>query len=129
MDADDFHSKANIRKMSRGIALDDDDRLPWLDAINLAIQNHRGPYPLVLACSALKASYRERLQLNQCPVVLLTGPQDILRARLASRATHFFPSQLLESQLEILEIPSNAIILEINQTPDKIIEQIVLALE
>lgn len=129
MDADTFHSAANIQKMSQGIPLEDVDRWPWLDKIRKAIQTHKGARPIILACSALKASYRNRLQLERCPIFLLTGTTDLINQRLRARSDHFMPSKLLNSQFEILEVDEAAIPIQIEQSPDKITDQIVQFLD
>lgn len=103
-DADDFHPEANIAKMSAGIALDDEDRWPWLDAIGrwLAEQDAGGG---VMSCSALKRSYRDRLR-SFCPqteFVHLSGTPEVITARQKSRPGHFMPASLLESQFATLE--------------------------
>ena len=125
LDADDLHPAANINKMSHGQPLNDADRRPWLDAVANAVREHTGLCPLVLACSALKRSYRDRLHLEQGLVVFLTGPRDIIEPRLLARHKHFMPSQLLDSQLDQLEEPDEAIIISITATPAIIINQIV----
>lgn len=124
LEADEFHPTANIDKMSRGKPLSDEDRRPWLDAVACAVRNHAGPFPLVLACSALKHSYRSQLQLGESPVIFLTGPRDTIEHRLATRLGHFMPRQLLDSQLEDLEEPNDAITISIASSPDKIVDQI-----
>ena len=128
LDADDFHATENIEKMSLGKPLNDEDRWPWLDRLALAVRDHQGPSPLVLACSALKASYRERLCLGNASVVFLTGPRDTIENRVSSRLGHYMPSQLLDSQLKDLEEPEDAITVSITNTPGGITDQIVRAL-
>lgn len=102
VDADDLHPKANIEKMSRGVALDDADRWPWLDSVGQALANANH---LVMACSALKRSYRDRIRAHNPNVLFveLTVPRDALAARLSSREDHFMPANLLDSQLAALE--------------------------
>lgn len=104
IDADDFHPQSNVIKMSQGIPLNDQDRLPWLQAIRTHIEVQNSP--IVLACSALKESYREQLRSNSynLKVVVLQASYDILEERM-KRRSHFMPSALLKSQLETLEIP------------------------
>ena len=107
-DADDFHPAANIAKMRAGIPLTDEDRLPWLRAIaawmdeQIALNN-----PGVIACSALKRSYRDVLLggRSQAQMVFLAVDRQVLAARLAARHGHFFPQQLLSSQFDALEPP------------------------
>ena len=107
-DADDFHPPANIAKMSAGVALNDDDRWPWLDAIGEAI-HAAAPQKIIIACSALKRVYRERIaRAAGGPVqfVFLDGSAETLRQRIGGRRGHFMPASLLDSQLATLERPS-----------------------
>jgi carbohydrate kinase (thermoresistant glucokinase family) len=109
VDADDLHPPANVRKMSAGEPLSDADRGPWLDAVAQqmarAAAEGRG---LVVACSALKRAYRDRLRraTPALRLVWLTGPTSLIRDRLAARTSHFMPVALLESQLATLEPPT-----------------------
>ncbi|WP_202951157.1 gluconokinase [Synechococcus sp. PCC 7336] len=126
-DADDFHLPENLAKMSRGIALDDRDRAPWLDSlrqlIQTQLQQHRS---IVLACSALKASYRDRL-LQNCPnvhLVYLQGSYDTIKARLKQRQGHYAKADLLDSQFAALEVPDNAIAVPIDRPPDAIVREV-----
>jgi gluconokinase len=114
VDADDHHSAANVAKMARGEPLDDADRWPWLDELHSliagALVNGGG---LVLACSALKASYRARLAGAEAGgrvrFVYLAGTPELLRARLAERPGHFMKPGMLDSQLATLEPPADAL--------------------
>jgi gluconokinase len=108
-DADDYHPRANVEKMSRGLPLTDEDREPWLDALraltDAAVARREN---VVLACSALKQRYRDRL-LGGVPegrLVYLEGDVDTLRARLERRTDHYMKSRMLESQLAALEPPA-----------------------
>ncbi|QKJ18260.1 gluconokinase [Microbacterium hominis] len=104
-DADDLHPAANVAKMSAGIALDDHDRLPWLDAVGARLAQSGAEGGVALACSALKRAYRDRLR-DACPQVVfvhLTGSRELLAARAAARVAHFMPPALLDSQLAALE--------------------------
>lgn len=117
LDADDFHPPANIAKMSRGVPLDDEDRRPWLDALADQIAR-RGGGGLVLACSALKQAYRDRLAAGgECRWLHLDGPRELLAARLAARAGHFMAAGLLDSQLAILEPPRDGLAIDIGLAP------------
>lgn len=126
-DADDFHPANNIAKMAVGTPLTDDDRKPWLvllaDQIHLW-QNQSGA---VLACSALKQSYRDIL-ISRSPdsvrFVYLKGDQELLASRLAERSSHFMPSSLLKSQLDTLEFPVNALTVDIKRPLEAIISAI-----
>ena len=104
LDADDRHPPRNVAKMAAGIALDDADRAPWLDAVGAALRDEA---PCIMACSALRRSYRDRLrELAPLTVfVLLTLPRAELERRIAARTDHFMPAGLLESQLATLEHP------------------------
>jgi gluconokinase len=105
-DADEFHPKSNVEKMSTGIPLTDDDRWPWLDAIGAAIRDTPPDKGIVVSCSALKRVYRDRiLKAAGRPVtfVHLDGLKAVLAERLKGRKGHFFPPSLLDSQLATLE--------------------------
>lgn len=114
IEGDDYHPASNVEKMAHGIPLTDDDRAPWLAALHHAIADvaTRNDHAVV-ACSALKHSYRERLRLSDAPdavrFVYLDVPAPILAERLAHRHGHFMPPSLLESQLETLEKPRDAL--------------------
>ncbi|WP_449411348.1 gluconokinase [Methylobacterium komagatae] len=108
LDADDFHPPENVAKMRAGIALDDADRAPWLARLaDLLKDAARRGEPTVLACSALKVSYRAILAAASPDIlfVLLQGDPAILAARLGARRGHYMPPSLLASQLATLEIP------------------------
>lgn len=108
-DADEFHPGANVEKMSAGMPLTDEDRVPWLDAVSAAIRDADPTRPVVVSCSALKRSYRERIKATAGrPVdfVHLAGPREILRQRMGGRTGHFMPASLLDSQLATLEPPA-----------------------
>ena len=104
VDADSLHSDANRTKMNAGTALTDDDRWPWLDAVGkgFAAAADDG---LVMACSALRRAYRDRIRVAAPDVVFvhLHGPLELLVSRAEARTDHFMPASLLESQLETLE--------------------------
>lgn len=105
-DADEFHPKSNVQKMSAGIPLTDADRWPWLDAIAAAIRKTPPDEGIVVSCSALKRLYRDRIAKSAGrPVVFahLDGPKAVLAERLKGRRGHFFPPSLLDSQLATLE--------------------------
>ena len=125
-DADNFHSPANIEKMSRGIPLSDDDRIPWLRSLREAMlqwdAQHRN---VVLACSALKRSYRELLQINSnVKLVYLKGSYELFRERLRSRKGHYAGEQILAGQFADLEEPTDAITIEAEQSPEQIVAEI-----
>lgn len=106
IEADDLHPAANIAKMSQGLALSDADRMPWFDRIIEVAQQSRAAC-VVIACSALKRSYREYLReaLPDLICVSLEGDQQLLTERMHGRTGHFMPPSLLQSQLSTLELP------------------------
>jgi gluconokinase len=107
-DGDDFHPAENVARMAAGIPLRDADRIPWLDRLNGLVREHeeRGE-TAVIACSALKKSYRERLRAGTRTLqfIFLDGDPDLIRHRLENRPGHFMQPALLKSQLDILERP------------------------
>ncbi|EDO34410.1 predicted protein [Nematostella vectensis] len=133
VDADDFHPASNIEKMKNGIPLTDKDRLPWLIALNEVVKRWKSRCESgVLACSALKTSYRKIIlqgtsgkSTSETPpqyprdnkgskdvgdflIVLLQGSKDLIRERILNRKEHFMPDSLLDSQLEVLEEPESS---------------------
>ncbi|WP_261991950.1 gluconokinase [Streptomyces sp. MS191] len=126
-DADEFHSEANRTKMAAGHALTDSDRAPWLEAIGewmdrAAAAGERA----VVACSALKRAYRDTLLAGRADALLvyLHGTPDLLRSRLAARDGHFFPADLLDSQLADLQEPQpdeHPLVVEIDQPPEAVV--------
>ena len=130
LEGDDLHSQANVEKMSHGIPLTDADRAPWLTAIHRRmVDAFSAGHSLVVACSALKRSYRATLA-EGLPVtcVYLKGSADLIRSRLRHRAHHFMKADMLASQFADLEEPSGAITVDIAQPPDAIVEQILTGL-
>lgn len=102
-DADDFHPPANVAKMAAGQPLDDADRGPWLDALGVWLADHADG--CVLACSALRRRYRDRLRAyaDGLRCVHVHGDRAVIARRVAARTGHFMPASLLDSQLEVLE--------------------------
>lgn len=130
-DGDDFHPEANIRKMKSGLPLNDDDRYPWLQILHDMIQQDvRDNEHLVLACSALKRKYRKALGIDQQDVlsVYLKGNVELLQERVAARTHHYMDKGLLESQLNTLEEPRSGLIVDISDSPDKIVEAILMGI-
>jgi gluconokinase len=126
LEGDTLHSQANIDKMSRGIPLDDDDREPWLAEVHkrMADASERG-MDLVVACSALKQAYRQTLERGlELKWVYLKGSHALFRSRLQQRTAHFMKANMLESQFDALEEPSNAIIVDAASSPEVIVERI-----
>jgi gluconokinase len=131
-DADDFHSPENVEKMRRGIALTDEDRKPWLRTIRAAIEQWERDEPgHVLACSALKENYRDILGQSDPDVrfVYLQGAFDLISQRLQERKSHFFNSALLRSQFDALEVPRDALVVDITKDPDEILRTILEAIK
>ncbi len=125
-DADDYHPESNIKKMNSGMALDDHDRQPWLERLNSLAQEQLATTSCVIACSALKQSYRNTLKQGielHSKFVFLEGSFDLINERLEKR-DHFMPASLLQSQFDALEPPTDALHCEILQSPVQIIDQI-----
>jgi len=126
-DADDFHPIANVEKMKAGNPLNDEDRAPWLDRLNELAKVEIQKKGAVITCSALKASYRERLEegLASPPKwIFLNGKFETILNRINQRAGHYMPASLLQSQFDALELPENAFSVDIEQQPEEIIYQI-----
>ena len=126
-DGDELHSEESKRKMHRGIALDDADRAPWLAALRKLIQSmltegRNG----VVACSALKQSYRDEIVVdpNLVKVVYLKGSKELIAERLRGRTGHFMNPDLLQSQFDTLEEPRDAIVVDISGAPEAIVNEI-----
>jgi carbohydrate kinase (thermoresistant glucokinase family) len=133
-DGDWLHPEANVEKMHRGIALTDEDRWPWLRAIAAWIdEKRREGRRGVVACSALKRSYRDVLigERRDVRLVYLKGDEALIARRIATRHGHFMPAALLHSQFETLEEPredENPIAVSIDARPDEIVARILAAL-
>jgi gluconokinase len=135
LDADSFHSTSSIAKIAAGIPLDDADRSPWLASLHTAIQQwltqHRN---VALACSALKQSYRDQLtqglnsknanEKDQVKFVYLKASFDVIRQRLQQRQGHFATPDLLPSQLQTLEEPTDAIAINASLSVEEIVTEI-----
>lgn len=129
-DADDFHPAPNVEKIRHGIALTDADREPWLERLRAAIMQWiSAGKNVVLACSALKRSYRSMLQVApEVHFVYLKGSAELIAERLRSRHGHFAGTSILASQFADLEEPQDAIIVDINDTPERMVSEIRRAL-
>jgi carbohydrate kinase (thermoresistant glucokinase family) len=130
-DADDYHPSGNVAKMAHGISLSDEDRKPWLETLAGEIARWNAGGGAVLACSALRERYRSVLSREQAGKVLfifLHGGLELLKSRLQRREAHFFGSGLLQSQLDALEIPKQAISVDIGPPPDQIARQVLAEL-
>jgi gluconokinase len=125
-DGDNFHPPANIEKMSHGVPLGDDDRIPWLHSIREAIlQWDTQGKNVVLACSALKRSYRELLLINShVKLVYLKGYYELFRDRLRARRSHYAGEQILAGQFADLEEPEDAITINAALSPEQIVAEI-----
>ena len=113
IDADDLHPPQNVAKMAAGAPLSDADREPWLAALNAMLQHE---HKAVLACSALRQRYRDRLTegIAEFQLVYLKGGFELIGARLAGRQHRYMPASLLRSQFEALEPPAKAIAVDVS---------------
>jgi gluconokinase len=130
LEGDALHPAANIQKMSRGIPLTDEDRQPWLAAIRSHMEEAANRHAdLVVACSALKQQYRDFLS-NGLSItwVYLKGSAELIRSRLEQRKNHYMKPEMLDSQLEILEEPADAIVVDVAPTPAEIVNRILAQL-
>jgi gluconokinase len=130
-EGDDFHPASNIEKMRHGIPLTDEDRTPWLDALQTLIRRlAQEGESAVISCSALKKSYRDRLQVEPgVPrFVFLQASYELIKERVKGRVHPFMKPDLLKSQFEILEEPKDALIVDASQTPAEIIRRIKMSL-
>jgi gluconokinase len=126
LDGDSLHSRASIYKMSRGIPLTDVDRAQWLAAIHARLVDRFGRgKDLVVGCSALKQRYRTVLA-EGVPItwVYLKGSMELIRARLTRRSSHFMKADMLASQFDALEEPSDALVVDVSEPPRVIVERI-----
>jgi gluconokinase len=129
VEADDFHPLANIDKMHQGIPLTDEDRWPWLERLREQIQKFvEAGENAVLACSALKRAYRQRLRLSgEVKLVFLRGDYALIEKQLRQRRGHFMNPDLLRSQFTDLEEPKpdeDVLTVELGRTPEEIVEEI-----
>ncbi|MEM6051876.1 gluconokinase [Erwinia sp. P7711] len=136
LDGDFLHPRANIQKMSEGHPLNDDDRRPWLQAINdAAFAMQRTNDISLIVCSALKKQYRDILRKGNenLSFVYLKGDYDTIESRLRARKGHFFKPQMLVTQFETLQEPGldegNVLIVDINQTLDKVVADTIATIE
>jgi gluconokinase len=125
-EADDFHSVANKEKMARGTPLNDDDRAPWLASIRTRIDECvTAGQSAVFTCSALKEKYREVL-MQGAPVKLihLVGNAATIESRITQRESHYMKANMLQSQFATLEVPADALTLDIRETPEALVKTI-----
>lgn len=132
MEADAFHPAANVAKMAGGVPLSDEDRWPWLEALADGIRRaQEGGRTVVVACSALKQAYRDRLlagRREDARIVHLAGEPALIAERMAARSDHFMPPSLLATQIATLESPTDAVTVDIAAPPDALVETILNAL-
>ncbi len=130
-DGDSFHPSANVDKMRHGIPLTDADRMPWLKDIQAAIKHWlQENKNCVLVCSALKESYRQMLLVDheQMKLVYLKGSFELIKQRLQERSHHYMPLELLQSQFDTLEEPTDAIKVDISEPPEVLVQKIMASL-
>lgn len=130
-DGDDLHPAANVEKMRAGQPLGDADRWPWLDRVAAVLKDEA---PVIIGCSALRRAYRDRIRSGAGgPVrfVHLSGQRDLIAARMATRAGHYMPLSLLDSQFATLEPPGpdEALTVDIDQPLPTLIDSILRSLE
>lgn len=131
-DADDFHSPANVAKMTFGKPLNDEDRREWLAKLhNLITESVLDQKSIVLACSALKQAHREYLCISdRVKIILLQADFATIENRLKLRENHFMSTDLLRSQFETLEPPAaNLIILDASLSPESLVQQIISSID
>lgn len=127
-DGDDFHSLEEVKKMSKGMPLNDEDRAPWLEALHdLISEQLRARKNTILACSALKKKYRQQLRKGNegLVFVFLDWDFDLILSRMRNRNDHFMQPNMLKSQFDTLEIPSNALRVNIDQPIAAIVHEII----
>ena len=125
-DADNFHPQANVEKIVRGISLNDDDRRPWLERLRIQITDWIADGKNgVLACSALKQTYRQELSVGpDVRFVYLKGSPELIAQRLRARRGHFADEKILAGQFADLQEPDAAVTVDIAQSPEKIVAEI-----
>lgn len=129
-DADHFHPPSNIEKMKTGIPLNDQDRMPWLEELAANLRQWEKQGGAVLACSALKERYRQILQDDlQINWIYLEGTREMILARMESREAHYMSPTMLNSQLEVLEKPAYGLHIDISNSPELIVQQIITKLD
>lgn len=130
-DADSFHPAENVEKMRAGIPLDDADRGPWLTAIRAALDRWSAAgESSVIACSALKQAYREVLSPNGDVIfVYLKGSKELIAERLKARSGHYMNPNLLQSQIDALEEPADAIVIDVSPPLEVIVDTLLARLQ
>lgn len=123
-DADNFHPKENIEKMSQGSPLNDTDRMPWLQALASILKESEKTGGAVLACSALKESYREILKVQEdINWIHLKGDREIIWRRMLARKNHYMKAGMLDSQFATWEEPNYGLKLNICHTPEEMLDE------
>jgi gluconokinase len=127
LDADDFHPPANIEKMKHGIPLTDEDRFPWLERIHAELLRlTQSGKNAVLACSALKQSYRDQLSAAlDMRIAYLRGTYEVMRRHIESRHGHFAGEAILAGQFADLEEPKNALVLDVSHSTEQLVTAII----
>ncbi len=130
-EGDNYHPKENVEKMSHGIPLNDEDRIPWLLKLRTIIEDAlSNGESIILSSSALKEAYRKILKVNdQVKFIYLKGSYELIEARMKMRKDHFMKPGMLKSQFEALEEPADAIAIDIDQPLEKIVENILQKIE
>jgi gluconokinase len=131
LDADDYHPAANVEKMRAGTALVDADRWPWLDRLNEMLrERHARAGNVILGCSALKQAYRDRLArgLRDVRWVHLKGSFELIQSRLQARKHRYMPASLLQSQFATLEEPTDALTVDVGDTPEALARTVITGL-
>jgi carbohydrate kinase (thermoresistant glucokinase family) len=125
-DGDDFHPESNVIKIKNNVPLNDKDREPWLNSLAMLIKEWSNSDGAILACSALKESYRTQLSKFQGHIdwVFLSGSYETIYKRVENRKYHFMTSTLLQSQFDTLEIPTYGMHLDIEQKQTEIVSEI-----
>jgi len=132
LDGDDFHPPQNVAKMAAGVALQDADRWPWLERLNAELRRiEAAGRSAVLACSALREAYRQRLtdELRAVRIVYLHGGFELIRRRLEERRHRYMPASLLQSQFDTLEPPRDAIAVDVSASLEECVAEAAAALQ
>jgi gluconokinase len=132
LDADNFHPPANIEKMKHGIPLNDADRAPWLQRLHDELQHQiNDRRSVILACSALKESYRRILRDETLPptFIYLDVDPETIKERLSHRSAHFFPKELMDSQFAALEKPKDAVLVDARKPLAEVVDAVIQVLE
>jgi carbohydrate kinase (thermoresistant glucokinase family) len=127
-DGDDYHPEENVTKMGLGIPLDDADRTPWLANLNDLISEHLSTgRSMLLACSALKEKYRDQLAKGNPGMVFvyLKGDFNLIFERMRVRSGHYMKAEMLQSQYDALEEPTDALVIDISQDLDRMTKEII----